>query len=651
MYAHLANATVRRILLTLVAAAVTVPAAIAQDVFGGGFRFPDPVGSGGFAFEDDQLVTLEARWTPATADGLPAMVEVTASVAESYYIYSVTQPAGGPQPTKLRLDAASGVTVAGPWVATKAPKVDVDQVTWIGLPIEKHFGTVTWRAPITFREGVDPATATVSGTVDAQACDPGSCVPLDGLAFTASVAAPGAIPPTPLVAPPGTAAIDPGAAPVEADAVAAEGVSLAALAPVLGAALVGGLILNLMPCVLPVIGLKVLSFAEQAGHDRGRVLAMNLAYTAGLMSVFLLLATLTASLGYGWGELNTHPEYRIGIVVLVFAMALSFLGVWEIPIPGFAGGSGANDLQAKEGFSGAFFKGIFTTILAVPCSGPFLGSAIGYTLGKPTWVPFAVFAAIGLGMASPYLLIGAFPSLVRFLPKPGAWMETFKQVMGFVLMASAVYFLSVVSEANRLPLLASLVAVAAACWWIGSTPLTVSASKRATAWAASLALAVIGGYAAFATTSSLLGPSDHELAWQPYSPASLAAAKSQGKTVLVDFTADWCPTCQINSRVAINTERVKAVVEANGVTPLLADWSDRNDTVKQTLAELGSRSIPFLAIYPADRPEQPIRLPDLITESQLLDALAAAGATSDNAAAAAIPAIEVGAVGPVSVNR
>ncbi|CAN0381929.1 unnamed protein product, partial [Ectocarpus sp. 4 AP-2014] len=159
------------------------------------------------------------------------------------------------------------------------------------------------------------------------------------------------------------------------------------------------------------------------------------------MAVFMLLASLAAFASYGWGELNTHATYRIGMVVFVFAMALSFLGVWEIPLPGFAGGKGANELQQKEGFSGAFFKGAFTTILATPCSGPFLGPVFVYLISQSTAITFLMFAAIGLGMASPYLLIGAFPNLVRFLPKPGAWMETFKQLMGFVLMGTAVYFL------------------------------------------------------------------------------------------------------------------------------------------------------------------------------------------------------------------
>ena len=190
-------------------------------------------------------------------------------------------------------------------------------------------------------------------------------------------------------------------------------------------AFLGGLILNLMPCVLPVIGLKVLSFAEQGGESRLKVFGLNLAYSIGLISVFLVLASLAVFADFGWGEQFTNSTFQVSMVILVFAMALSFLGVWEIPIPGFAGTGKANDLQDKEGFSGAFFKGIFTTILATPCSGPFLGTAFGYTLTLPPAMVFLFFFTAGLGMAMPYLLIGIFPSLVKWLPKPGLWMETF----------------------------------------------------------------------------------------------------------------------------------------------------------------------------------------------------------------------------------
>lgn len=602
----------------------------------GGMLGDGPLGA---AEDTSNLVKLSARFAPA-ADGKPAMVEVTATIKDGYHIYSITQPDGGPQRTTLKLDELNGVKLAGAWVPDPAPKTHIDKEIWIDLPIEEHFGEVTWRAPIELPAGVDPATITVSGSADMQACTDAACHAVDGATFTAKLAAPGSIPYAATEGPIPTQPLAPGESPLTgiAAATAPPAVTLSGLLPILGAAFVGGLILNLMPCVLPVIGLKVLSFAEQAGHQRGKVLAMNLAYSTGLLSVFMLLAALAAFAGYGWGELFTYGWFKIGMVVFVFAMALSFLGVWEIPIPGFAGGRGANKLQQKEGYAGAFFKGVFTTVLATPCSGPFLGPAIGFTLGQSTSITFLIFAAIGIGMASPYLLIGAFPSLVKALPKPGAWMETFKQLMGFVLMGTVVYLVWLVSEDQRMPLLATLVAVAFACWWVGSTSITASTQKKMTAWLGGFATAAAIGFVAF----TQMGPSDYELAWRPFTPEKLAAAKTKGETVLVDFTANWCATCQVNSRLAINTQRVKQVVEANHVTPLLADWSDRGPAIRETLEAFGSRSIPFLAIFPADRPNEPILLPDLISERQLLEALAKAGAVQNNEAANVMPEIEIG---------
>ena len=251
---------------------------------------------------------------------------------------------------------------------------------------------------------------------------------------------------------------------------------------VLGAALVGGFILNFMPCVLPVIGLKVLSFVNQAGNNRAQAFALNGWFSAGLISVFLVLAGLAAFAQLGWGEQFSSTGFNIAMAGLVFAMALSFLGVWEIPIPGFVGSGKAAELETREGAIGAFSKGVITTVLSTPCSGPFLGPVFGFTLKQTTPMIFLIFFFVGLGMASPYLLIGAFPRLVRFLPKPGAWMDTFKQIMGFFLLGTVV-FLFTFTDKNYLPAtFCMLVGIWAACWWIGRTPLTAELGTKLMAW-------------------------------------------------------------------------------------------------------------------------------------------------------------------------
>ena len=311
---------------------------------------------------------------------------------------------------------------------------------------------------------------------------------------------------------------------------------------VLVLALVGGFILNFMPCVLPVIGLKVMAFVQQAGENRGRVFMLNVWYSLGMISIFMLLATLAsaASLGLsdrglGWGEQFNYDGFTIPLLSVVFVMGLSFLGVWEIPIPGFVGGNAANQLATKEGVAGAFFKGVITTILATPCSGPGIATALTWSATKPPALVYLVFAAMGIGMAFPYLLIGAFPNLVRFIPKPGAWMDTFKQLMGFVLLGTVVYMFTLVTPAKVVPTIALIFALWAACWWIGRTPVGSGFLIRLRAWFFAGGFAAIIGWFAFGYESN----NEHELPWQPYSLATLDENLRANRTVMIDFTADW----------------------------------------------------------------------------------------------------------------
>jgi thiol:disulfide interchange protein len=234
---------------------------------------------------------------------------------------------------------------------------------------------------------------------------------------------------------------------------------------------------------------------------------------------------------------------------------------------------------------------------------------------------YVVFGSVGLGMASPYLLIGAFPKLIAFLPKPGVWMDTLKQIMGFLLLGTVVYLFWTMSPHFFVPTLALLVGLWFACWWIGRTPLTAGSSKRWTAWLGGLTVAALIGL--FAFMFLLTKP---KIPWLPFSPATLAAARAEGKTVMVDFTANWCLTCQTNSKITIETEPVHELIQENQVVPLLADWTDRSPVIKKALNGLGRNSIPILAIWPAGAADdEVIILDDLITQGQLLDALRRAG--------------------------
>jgi thiol:disulfide interchange protein len=569
----------------------------------------------------DSKVALSAEFTLPANDN-PAMIFVTAKIAPGYHVYAVDQgktaDGEGPQPTAIKLVGDERIKLAGPFKAIQPPATHIDDLVWKGLELREHTGEVTWYAPLEVAQGVDAQNASVEVAFEGQACDANSCIQIE-TTLTAQLGKGMDIPVQP---------VQPMASPQ---------MSLWAVA---GYGILGGLILNLMPCVLPVIGLKVLSFAEQGGRSRSKVLALNIAYVAGLMAVFMVLALLATGVGvqlgvaneaYGWGELYTKLPFKVAMTGLVFAMALSFLGVWEIPIPGFAASGKATELSQQEGPVGAFCMGVFTTLLATPCSGPFLGPVFGYTISQPPLVTYIVFGSVGLGMSLPYLLIGVFPSLVKWLPKPGHWMETLKHLLGFVLLATVVYLFSTIHADYFLATLSLLFGIWFGCWLVGHVPMYAPRKARLIAWAGGAAVTALVGFASF----TLLTPSQSPLPWQPYSPQALAVARAQGKTVLVDFTADWCLTCKTNLKLAINREEVKKIVEENDVVTLLADWTDENDTIKKALLELNSQSIPLLAIYPADPNRGVMLLPDLLTPGEVIEALKDAGPSLQHEVAAA----------------
>lgn len=388
------------VLAGLLAASPAARGQILDRLPGGGLGNPVESGLG----QDSPKVTIKGEFTLATADE-PAGLFLTATVAPGWHIYSITQAKGGPLATQIKLDPSKEYRLLGEFRPITPPETKREGI-WSdpNLVTETHHDSITWYAPIELAPGVDPTSLMITGQVYAQACSTACIMPQD-YPFTAVLAETAPVP------------VATSAEPVANDI---QPIDPATLLRYLVLAFLGGILLNLMPCVLPVISLKLLAFLDQAGESRGRVLMLNVWYSLGLFSVFMVLALLAASAGLAWGEQFTLPWFKVTMIGLVFVMALSFLGVWEIPIPGFIGRGKAGELQTKEGVGGAFFKGVFATILATPCSGPFLGSTFGYLLTQPPYVAYGIFGAVGLGMASPYLVVGAFPSLIRHLPKPGA---------------------------------------------------------------------------------------------------------------------------------------------------------------------------------------------------------------------------------------
>lgn len=395
------------------------------------------------------------------------------------------------------------------------------------------------------------------------------------------------------------------------------------IAIVLLFAFLGGVILNIMPCVLPVISLKIFGFVQQAGDDPQRVFRMGLVYAAGIMASFAVIAVLMVTLGLAWGGLMQQPGFLIGLSAVVFAFALSLLGVFEIQLPG-AAMDVAEAATRKEGYAGAFFNGVMATLLATPCVGPFLGSAVGVLAQLPPLVAGSGIMVVGLGLALPYVLLTTFPGWLRFLPKPGPWMVVFKQVVGFILVAVVIWLLSILIEmvdhGRVLGTLGLLCAVGIACWLLGKVTLSDSFRRTATIWVAALGLIVGGGWTSF----RVFGLSE-KIPWQEWEPGIAERLAEEGYTVYVDYTAKWCLICQANKTFVLNTDRVAGMFDRLKIYPVKADFSEANPDMQQELRGHDRDGVPLNIVLPAGKPDQVIVLPEILTTRIVLDALAKAG--------------------------
>lgn len=556
-------------------------------------------------------------------------LKLTAKPSNGWHIYEYqakdADRAGDGKPSLFVLNLPSGWKYRAPRPSV-SPKGPSTLGSSSAAAVRYHEEPVTWIVELLVPATATPEAVNIAGQIGFQTCNDASCLPPVAAQFMASASitavADEKAKPVPLEFDNYKEGYD-SVAKMAAAAPPAFGVlNLSVLLWQLATALVGGVLLNFMPCVLPVLGLKLLGIAQQAGQSRMKVLMQNIWYTAGLMVVFLTLATLAAFLNFGWGQHFQSLGFRVSMLVLTFAMALSFLGTWEIPIPGFATSDKASELQTQDGAVGAFFKGIFTTILGVSCSGPFLGAVFGYTLSQEWYVTYAIFVAVGLGMASPFFAVGLIPAFRKLIPKPGAWMDTFKSLMGFALMGVVVFLFSTLDTKLYLPTLALLVGVGFACWWIGQVHAYEDWTKVMVPWIGGTAVAVLTGFLSF----TYLGPQEDLYPWEKYSEARLVELQKEGKTVMLDFTAEWCLNCHVNYRNAINTRATRDLLTKNNAVAMKADWTNKEDSaVIAKLEQLNSRSIPVLVFYPAGKPSEAVILRDIVTQQQVIDELAKAG--------------------------
>ena len=398
------------------------------------------------------------------------------------------------------------------------------------------------------------------------------------------------------------------------------------LARATGLAFLGGLLLNLMPCVFPVLFLKGLALVNSGNEEKHQLRTHGFVYAAGILVSFwvlvgALLVLRAAGSTLGWGFQFQSPVFLSLMAGLVFFLGLSLAGQFEI---GLTLTSAGGALAQKQGYTGSFFTGVLAVVVATPCTAPFMGAAIGYALAQSPAVTFAVFTALALGLAAPYVALTLQPAWTRLLPRPGAWMEVLRQAVSVPIFITVIWLawslISAYGAGLLWSLLGSLLMLAIAGWFLGRWP----AKRWSTVVAALIVLIVIA--------ASVLAPKKLAAApetstttvqqggWQPWSAQAVSGYQAQGRPVFVDFTASWCLSCQVNERVALQQPQVQQAFKDANVALLKADWTRNDDAITQALASMGRSGVPAYALYVPGQSE-PQLLPEALTPGIVIDAL------------------------------
>ncbi len=413
------------------------------------------------------------------------------------------------------------------------------------------------------------------------------------------------------------------------------------LLKMLALAFLGGLILNVMPCVFPVIALKILGFVQQSTESPKRVFKLGLVSACGVVSSFVVLAIMVilaqqAGKTASWGMHMQNPQFTLLLTVLVTLVALNLFGVFEVTLSGRALDA-AGRFASKPGMAGAFMNGMLTTALATPCTAPLLAPALGFAFTQPPFLILAMFIVVGVGLALPYVLLSWHPHWLKFLPKPGPWLERFKVLMGFPMLATAVWLFSFTARRfgpnGPLWLGLFLVALGLAAWTWGQF-VQRNTKHRTLATVATLVVLISSYVYALEIQLHWRNPQPHttitaqitaqKSLWQKWSPEAVANARAAGRPVIVDFTADWCVTCKYNKLVALDTAEVREALQRINAVALVADNTDEDPAIITELRKFDRAGVPLVLVYPRDTNAPPIVLPTLLTKSLVLDALAKA---------------------------
>jgi thiol:disulfide interchange protein len=626
---------------------------------------------------------------PAVAAGETARISALVSIEAGWHVNSHTPTFDYLIPTELELELPAG----WPAAAIDYPPAKKKTFAFADVPLSVYDGDVVIATQVKLPAGAKPGAVVVGARLHYQACDHSQCLPpvttRSQLTLTVAAAprggagsaedrsstggAPSTLPGhTPARLEGGAATATPPsapAAPAAGTALAAKPAAPAArrapnaagLAGMLLIAVLGGLILNAMPCVLPVVSLKVFGLVQSAAHGHREVVRSALAIAAGILASFAALAALAVAAAaaggaVGWGVQFQRPGFVAFLAVVVTLFCLNLWGLFEIPLPRALARLGG--AAAREGLAGHFVSGLFATLMATPCSAPFLGTAIGFGLAQPPPIVFAIFLAAGTGLALPYLVLAAAPGAARFLPRPGAWMETLRGIMGFFLAASAVWLLYVLAaqiSPERLALFEVGLLLIALVTWLRhraaaaggraeahATGHEASAAGADVAALASLVALVVVAAGAVTLAASGAGPGDAAggarlaaqgrssglIGWVAFDRARAESLAAAGQLVFVDVTADWCFTCKVNERLILDTPEIAGAFAAHHVLPMRADWTNRSDAIARFLADNGRYGIPFYMLYRPGR--QPVVFSELPTKTAILAALDAAAAPAAN---------------------
>ncbi len=410
-------------------------------------------------------------------------------------------------------------------------------------------------------------------------------------------------------------------------------------------AILGGFILNFMPCVLPVIAIKIISLMEQVNDDPGRVRLQGLMFAAGILTSFLVLGAVVlaareAGQTVGWGFQMQYPPFVIAMATIIMVFALSLFGLFYVTVS--PGQAQIDKLASKEGLTGTFFKGVLATVLSTPCTAPALGPAVGFAFSQSSITILGIFEAVGFGMSLPYLLLTINPKWLRFIPKPGVWMEKFKESMGFVLLATVVWLVSVVGAqvgAGGVEAVGFFLTGVAFAVWVTArfTDLTSTGTRKAVVWSISGLIVAACLYCFILSRPDLMGAPAAEpgvaktavtesgITWQPFTIEDLDKNIALNKTVFLDFTADWCLTCKVNERTVLDSAPVVEQLKALNVVTMKADWTRRDATISKLLQKFQRSGVPLYVVFPAGKGTSPIVLPEVITPSLVVDKLKEAG--------------------------